>query len=122
MIRQYIAFAVVVLIAIFIFTQLEWNSLPAPVIFQTDSGLRVDTAERSDIPDREVNFRDLSVGGVTGSPQRQNPETVFSPAETVTQTTVATSSPLTATSTPFQTGPQAPGAYNGVDVQFSKLN
>jgi hypothetical protein len=104
MIQQYIAFAVVVLIAIFVVTQFEWNSLPVLGINQIDSGLRIETAEQSAISDREVNFRDLSVGGVTGAPRRKNPETIFSPPETVTQTTVAMSSPLTATSTPFQTG------------------
>jgi len=122
MIRQYIAFAVVVLIAIFVVTQFEWNSLPVPGINQTDSGLRIETAEQSAIPDREVNFRDLSVGGVTGTPRRQNTGTIFSPLETVTQTTVATSSPLTATSTPFQAGSQAQSTYDGVDVEFSNLD
>ena len=122
MIRQYIAFAVVVLIAIFVVPQFEWNSLPVPGINQTDSRLRIETAEQSAISDREVNFRDLSVGGVTGARRRQNPETIFSPAETVTQTTVATSSPLMATSTPFQTGQQAQSTYSGVNVEFSSLD
>jgi hypothetical protein len=104
MIRQYIAFAVVVLIAIFVVTQFEWSSLPVLGINQIDSGLRIETVEQSAISDRVLFFGFLCVGGVPGAPRLKNPENIYPPPETVTQTTVAMSSPLTATSTPFQTG------------------
>jgi hypothetical protein len=121
MIRQYIAFAVVILIAIFIVTQVEWSTLPVPNFGQPDGGQRIERARGDDPANREINFRDLSVGGVSSTSRRQTPETVFSPTEAVTQTTAATSSPVTATSTPFQTRLNH-GAYSGVNVQFSKLD
>jgi len=121
MVRQYIALSVVVLIAIFIVTQIEWSRKPARVSDQAGASQAIDQSSKAQSDSTGIGFSDLRVGGVSGVPRRQKPESVFSSPTQFTQTTAATSSPLSATSTPFQAGPGPQGSYSGVNVQFSKI-
>lgn len=118
--RQYIALSVVVLIAIFIFTQIEWSRKSARVSDQAGASQAIDQSSKAQSDSAGVSFSDLRVGGVSGMPRRKKTGTVFSSPEQFTQTTAATSSSLSATSTPFQAGSGPQGSYSGVNVQFSK--
>ena len=120
MIRQYIAFALVLLVAVFVFTQIDWNRVPVQVFNPMDDAPVAATAEKMSSGGTDVSFGDLRVGGVSGASSRQKPDTVFSSPPRFSQDTAASSSPFSATSTPFQAGSGTPRVYSGVDVQFSK--
>ncbi len=117
--RQYIALSVVVLIAIFLVTQIEWNRKPARVSDQASASQAIGQSSKAQSDSTDIGFRDLRVGGVSGVSRQQKPGTVFSSPVQFTQTTAATSSPQSATSTPFQAGSRPQGSYSGVNVQFS---
>jgi len=113
MIRQYIALAMVLLIAVFIFTELEWRGSPKVV------DLVISTGEKKAPSDADISFRDLRVGGVSGAPRQRKAETMFSAPAAPEQSTAASSSPFSATSTPFQTSSSSPDSYAGVNIEFS---
>jgi hypothetical protein len=121
MIRQTILLAIVIFIALFVATQIEWNNTPAGNIDQAGASLSVEVGEKAKTTDTEVSFSDIRTGGVVRPKRRQRPDPVLSPPVKRVQTGAATSSPFTATSTPFQTGPGAQTSYSGVSITFSKF-
>jgi hypothetical protein len=120
MIRQYVLLAIVIIIALFVATQIEWNNTPAGNLDQAGASLSVEAEEKAKITEPEVSFSDLRTGGVTRPKRRQKPDADLSPPVKRVLTGAATSSPFTATSTPFQTKRGAQTSYSGVNVTFSK--
>jgi len=109
MIRQYVLLAIVIIIALFVATQIEWNNTPAGKLDQAGASLSIEAKEKAKITDTEVSFSDLRTGGVTRPKRRKKPDADLSPPVKRVQTGAATSSPFTAatstsftaTSTPF---------------------
>ena len=127
MIRQYVLLAIVIIIALFVATQIGWNNTPVGNLVQAGASLSVEVEEKAKTTDTEVSFSDLRTGGVMRPKRLKEPDADLSPPVNRVQTGAATSSPFTATSspftatsTPFQTKPGAQISYSGVSVTFSK--
>lgn len=119
MIRQYIALSVVVIIAVFVVTQLEWNSTSSRKLNQPGVDQSMVKGEMVNPVAGEVSFSDLRVGGASKIPRQRKSEAFFSPLEESVKVTAASSSPFSATSTPFQAGPSVQTAYSGTNIEFS---
>jgi protocatechuate 3,4-dioxygenase beta subunit len=123
MIRQYITFALVLLIAVFIVTQLQWSELPVQLSLQTDDSLLIDADEKANSSQKEISFSDFRAGRVGGSRRQQNTSETFLSPPAAPQNTAASSSPYSAaTSTPFQAGIPKQSEYSGVSVELSRIS
>ena len=121
LIRQYIALSVVVIIAVFVVTQLEWNRTSGRKLNQSGVDQSMVKGETANPVAGEVSFSDLRVGGVSKTPRQRKSEAFFTPLAESVQVTAASSSPFSATSTPFQAGASVQTAYSGVNIEFSNL-
>ncbi len=123
MIRQYITFALVLLIAVFIVTQIQWSELPVQLSIRTDDSLLIDTDGKSKSSRNEISFSDFRAGRVAGSRRQQNTSDTFLSPQASPQHTAESSSPFSAaTSTPFQAGIPKQSEYSGVSVELSRIS
>jgi hypothetical protein len=123
MIRQYITLALMLLIAVFIVTQIQWSELPVQLSIQTDDSLLIDTDGKAKTSQNEISFSDFRAGGVAGSRRQQNTSVTFLSPQATPQNTAASSSPfIAATSTPFQSGTREQREYSGVNVELSRIS
>jgi hypothetical protein len=97
MIRQYITLALVLLIAVFIVSQIQWSELPVQLSIQTDDSSLIDTDGKAKSSQNEISFSGFRAGGVAGSRRQQNTSDTFLSPPSAPQNTAATS-------TPFQSG------------------
>jgi len=112
--------AIVIIIALFVATQIEWNNTPAGNVVQAGASLSIEAGEKAKTTDTEVSLSDLRTGGVMRPKRLKKPDADLLPPVKRVQTGAATSTPLAATSTPFQTKPGVQSSYSGVNVTFSK--
>ena len=123
MIRRYITLALVLSIAVFIVTQIQWSELPVQLSMQTNDSLPIDTDGKAKSSQHEISFSDFRAGGATGSRRQQNTSATFLSPQATPQNTAASSSPFTAaTSTPFQSGISKQSEYSGVSIELSRIS
>ena len=117
MVRQYIVFAAVLLIAVFVASQLEWGQTSPQNMNTTASPLQEGDGENTKSSAKKVSTKDLRAGSGARSLRRLSTAKPFTAATDTSQYIAASSSPFAATSTAFQAG-----SYSGVKVEFSPLS
>ena len=120
MIRQYLTLAAILLIGVFIMSEIDWSGPQSRQSVQTSPGQSGSVATRGDTSGRDLGSRDLRSGGISPMRRSSGAANPISPNTSRRTGSAATSSPLsTATSTAFLSGASGSNAVSGMSAGYS---